>query len=200
MNQTFLEAVQSRRSVYAISDRSPLPDDEIQKLVEQAVLHVPSAFNCQSGRVVVLFGQAHQTLWTITTETLRKRVPAEKFSSTQAKMDSFSAGHGTVLFFNDESVTQGLMEQFPTYRDTFPIWAHHSAGMLQFTVWTLLEQAGLGASLQHYNPLIDEEVKARWKLPESWKLLAQMPFGQPTAQPGEKTFLPLEERLLRFEQ
>jgi predicted oxidoreductase (fatty acid repression mutant protein) len=52
--------------------------------------------------------------------------------------------------------------------------------------------------LQHYNPLIDEKVKKTWNLPASWKLIAQMPFGKPTDQPGEKEFQPLEERVKFF--
>ena len=63
----------------------------------------------------------------------------------------------------------------------------------------MLEDAGLGASLQHYNPLIDEAVAREWKLPASWKLTAQMPFGSPECKPDEKTFLPLDGRLKMFE-
>ena len=48
---------------------------------------------------------------------------------------------------------------------------------------------------QHYNPLIDDEVKTEWNVPANWKLIAQMPFGNPTAAPGEKEFQPLEERV-----
>ncbi|GIP37005.1 hypothetical protein J31TS4_02850 [Paenibacillus sp. J31TS4] len=93
---------------------------------------------------------------------------------------------------------QGLQEQFPSYKDNFPVWSQQSNGMLQFVVWTSLELEGLGASLQHYNPLIDEKVAAEWNLPESWKLIAQMPFGKPTAEPGEKEFKPLHSRLQIF--
>jgi predicted oxidoreductase (fatty acid repression mutant protein) len=70
--------------------------------------------------------------------------------------------------------------------------------MLQFVVWTSLELEGLGASLQHYNPLIDEEVRAKWNLPSTWKLIAQMPFGKPTGAPGEKEFQPLDTRMKVF--
>ncbi|MEH7260882.1 nitroreductase, partial [Bacillus toyonensis] len=45
------------------------------------------------------------------------------------------------------------------------------------------------------NPLIDDEVKQEWNVPANWKLIAQMPFGNPTATPGEKEFQPLEERV-----
>lgn len=70
--------------------------------------------------------------------------------------------------------------------------------MLQLVVWTALENEGLGASLQHYNPIIDEEVKKQWNIPESWKLIAQMPFGKPASEPKEKQFQPLEERVKVF--
>ena len=53
----------------------------------------------------------------------------------------------------------------------------------------MLEDAGMGASLQHYNPLIDDEVRKAWNLPGDWKLVAQMPFGVPVAQPVSYTHL-----------
>lgn len=55
-----------------------------------------------------------------------------------------------------------------------------------------------GGILQHYNPLIDEKVKNEWNIPEHWKLIAEMPFGKPTFQPGEKEFQPVEERVKTF--
>lgn len=70
--------------------------------------------------------------------------------------------------------------------------------MHQFAVWTLLEDAGLGASLQHYNPLIDDEVRKTWKLPATWKLISQMPFGKPVGEPGAKEFEDLDKRVLVF--
>jgi predicted oxidoreductase (fatty acid repression mutant protein) len=60
------------------------------------------------------------------------------------------------------------------------------------------QQEGFGASLQHYNPLIDERVAKTWNLPEKWKLIAQMPVGKPTHTPGEKSFLPLDDRVRVF--
>ena len=59
-------------------------------------------------------------------------------------------------------------------------------------MWTALETEGLGASLQHYNPLITSQVLSTWDLPESWSLVAQLVFGKPVAPAGEKTFGPIE--------
>ena len=67
--------------------------------------------------------------------------------------------------------------------------------MHQFVIWTALSAAGLGASLQHYNPVIDEAVKREWDIPIKWKLIAQMPIGKPTDVPGEKEVMPLDERI-----
>lgn len=61
-----------------------------------------------------------------------------------------------------------------------------------------MEQDGLGASLQHYNPLIDEGICKAWGVPSKWELKAQLVFGKPVGQPAEKTFQPLEDRLKVF--
>ncbi|GGG06191.1 nitroreductase family protein [Paenibacillus aceti] len=191
----FIDLLKNRRSVYGISKEQVISDEKIEEIVKEAVLHTPSAFNSQSSRVLVVLHEQHDKLWNLTKETLKKVVPAENFGPTAEKMAGFRAGSGTVLFFEDQAVVEGLQQQFALYKDNFPIWSNQSNGMLQLVVWTALENEGLGASLQHYNPLIDDAVKAEWNIPASWKLMGQMPFGKPTAQPGEKQFAPIETRL-----
>ncbi|MCY8939417.1 nitroreductase family protein [Peribacillus frigoritolerans] len=195
MTKDFYTAIKERRSYYGINKEVQVSDEKIKEIVEFAVKHTPSAFNSQSSRLVVLTGSAHDKLWDITTQALRKAVGEGDFSGTQQKMDSFKAGYGSILFFEDESVVKSLQEQFATYADNFPIWSQQTSGMHQLVVWTALEAEGLGATLQHYNPLIDDEVKKEWNVPSDWKLIAQMPFGNPTAQPGDKEFKPLEDRI-----
>lgn len=188
MSNSFLAAVKERRTYYGLSKEVVVSNERIQEIVNEAVKHTPSSFNSQSARVVVLFGEQSDKLWNITKETLRKIVPADSFAPTEERIDSFKSGYGTVLFFEDETTVENLQKQFASYADNFPIWSNQSSGMLQFVVWTALEQEGLGASLQHYNPLINEEVAQTWNLPSEWKLLAQMPFGKPTFTPGIKSF------------
>ncbi|TXK71248.1 nitroreductase family protein [Paenibacillus sp. N3.4] len=194
----FLSAIRSRRSYYGISNQSPISADRVKELVEEAVKHTPSAFNSQSARVVLLLGEQHNQLWDMTRDVLKAIVPADQFESTEQKMQGFRSGFGSVLFFEDWSVVEELQGSYPAYQDRFPVWSQHSSGMLQLVVWTALEAEGLGASLQHYNPLIDEKVKEKWSLPESWQLIAQMPFGTPTDSPGDKQFKPIEERFKLF--
>ncbi|WP_178791687.1 nitroreductase family protein [Bacteroidaceae bacterium] len=199
MTKSFKEALKGRRTFYQIDNKSTLSDKEIRDIIRFAVEHVPSAFNSQTTRVVLLTGKAHEKLWTIVKDTLRKLVPADAFSKTQQKIDgSFSCGYGTILYFEDMSIVRSLQEKFPTYKDNFPIWSEQTSAMHQLAIWTMLEDAGLGASLQHYNPLIDDEVRKAWSLPDDWKLIAQMPFGTPTAQPGPKDVMSLDKRVFEF--
>lgn len=195
MKKNFYEAIETRRTHYGISKEEIVSDEKIKEIIEHAVKHTPSAFNSQTARVVVLLDKQHEKLWNITKEALRKIVPADKFAPTEEKINSFNAGYGTVLFFEDQDIVQYLQKEFATYKDNFPIWSKESSGMHQFNVWTSLELEGYGASLQHYNELIEEEVKKEWNIPQSWEMRAQMPFGKPTSQPGEKEFKALEDRV-----
>ena len=65
MERTFSEALKNRRTYYSITDQSPIPDQEIECIINLAVRHVPSAFNSQSTRVVLLLGKSHKKLWNI---------------------------------------------------------------------------------------------------------------------------------------
>lgn len=198
MNNTMIEAIGKRRSQYALGSTLPVGNDAVDTLVREAVRLSPTSFNSQSSRAVILFGAEHLKLWSIVKETLRAIVPAESFASTEGKVDSFAAGAGTVLFFEDQEPIAKLQESFPLYAENFPIWSEQSSGMAQLAVWSALADVGIGASLQHYNPLIDQKVIDTWNLPETWKLRAQMPFGSNQKPFGEKTFMDDAERFRTF--
>lgn len=200
MARNFKEAIKHRRTYYTISNSSPISDKEIKEIIEFAITHVPSAFNSQTTRVVLLLGKNHKKFWEITKETLREIVPTEAFSATESKINnSFDCGYGTILFFEDREVVENLQKAFPAYQEKFPIWAQQTSAMHQFAIWTMLEDAGLGASLQHYNPLVDKAIEKEWGLNSKWELVAEMPFGTPIKEPGSKEFKPLQERFLSFE-
>ena len=171
MSKDFLKAVEDRRTFYGISKDSVVSDDRLREIVEHAVKHTPSAFNSQSTRVVLLLGKQHDRLWDITKENLRKVVPADQFGETEQKINSFKNGYGTVLFFEDQGVVEGLQKQFAMYKDNFPIWSQQSNGMHQFVIWSALEVEGLGVSLQHYTELIEDDVKKEWDLQDNWKMI-----------------------------
>ncbi len=199
MERTCEELFGRRRSYYELSAGSPVEDAQIGRMLQVALKYVPSAFNSQSTRLVLLLHEHHAALWKIVKRVLRAVVSEEEFARTAGKIDrGFAAGYGTVLFYEDTSVVRTLQQRFPLYAGNFPTWSEHTSAMHQLVVWTLLENVGFGASLQHYNPLIDKDVRARWHLPEEWRLVAQMPFGLPAAPPSEKTFEPVEARMRVF--
>lgn len=198
MKKDFYVAVSERRTFYGISKESVTSDEVIRGIIEHAVKNTPSAFNSQSTRIVLLLEKHHDKLWDITKEALRKIVPADNFGATEEKINSFRNGYGTILFFEDISIVQSLQENFPLYKDNFPIWSQQTSGMHQYVIWTALEIEGFGASLQHYNEVIESDVKKEWDIPNNWRIIAQMPFGKPIVQPGEKEFQPLEERIKIF--
>lgn len=195
----FWQAIKNRRSYYGFTDQQPVSQELIENIIQDALTYVPSAFHSQSARMVLLFGEHHKKLWELTVNQLKKVTPADQFDKTKQKVEhGFATGYGTILFFEDQSVVDGLMKRFSLYADNFPVWSQQSSGMHQFVVWTALESLGLGASLQHYNPLIDEDVQKQWNIDPQWKLLAQMPFGHPAEQPDDKQFQPLEARMKVF--
>lgn len=198
MNNLLITSIEKRRSQYSLGKDIPVSRQEAEDLVKQAVRLSPSAFNSQSSRAVILFGDESDKLWNIVKETLRKMVPADAFPNTEKKIDSFAAGVGTVLFYEDQDVVKGLQEKFPLYAENFPVWSEQSGGMAQFAVWTALANVNIGASLQHYNPIIDDEVAATWGIPASWKLRAQMPFGSNEQPFGDKDFMDDADRFKVF--
>lgn len=198
MTNSLLESIKKRRTQYALGKSLPIAKEEVAELIREAVKHTPSSFNSQSSRAVILFGAESDKLWNIAKDELRKIVPTDAFAQTEAKLDSFAAGAGTILFFEDQDVVKKLQADFALYADNFPVWSEQSGGMAQHSVWSALAVAGIGASLQHYNPLIDAEVAKTWDIPASWKLRAQMPFGSNEQAFGEKTFMDDAERFKVF--
>lgn len=195
---SFMHHVKNRRTIYAIGNNVNIDQAKLEEVIREAIKHSPSSFNSQSSRAVILFADSHRKFWEIVRETLRKIVPADAFAATDGKINSFTAGYGTVLFYEDQSVIQGLQEQFAAYAENFPIWSEHSTAIAQFAVWTALTEQGLGASLQHYNPIIDEEVAQVFDIPANWKLRAQLVFGSVEAPAGEKVFMNDADRFKTF--
>lgn len=195
MEQTVQQMFAKRRTNYTLGKDVTLSQEEITARIEAIVREVPSAFNMQSGRIIIAYGSAHDKIWQITKDTLRAVVPAEAFANTEKKIDSFAAAYGTILYYDDTDVVKKLQEQFPLYAANFPTWAQQANGMMQYALWTLFANMGLAANLQHYNPLIDEALASEFDVPSSWQLIAQMPFGQPLSKPGSIEKLPIDERV-----
>jgi predicted oxidoreductase (fatty acid repression mutant protein) len=195
----FLEAVVARRTNYTLTPKSSIPDSRIQEILKVTLENAPSTFGSYTTRLVLLLKDEHFKFWDTVTEVVKAVTPPEQFDAhTKPRLEGFRNAYGTVLFFEDPENTRKLQEQFAFAKDHFPTWAQHTSAIHQFIIWTAFADEGLGANLQHYNPLIDEKIQAAWNVPADWTLVAQMPFGVPAHPPQPKpTHMkkPLEERL-----
>ena len=173
------EALSGRRSYYQIHKEIPVLPAQVEETVKELTELVPDAFDMKSSRVVLLMGEAHDDFWNLVYDCFGGKVAHEK-------TDSFKAGAGTILYFYDEKVVEKMQETYPSYAENFPVWANQSSGMLQLSLWTALRELGIGATVQHYNPVIDEAVRKRFDLPGHYKMVAQMPFGGIAEEPEPK--------------
>ncbi|KAL2218244.1 Nitroreductase-like protein [Thermoascus aurantiacus ATCC 26904] len=198
---TLIELAKARRTYYKLSKESPVPDSKIEELVNSAILHIPSSFNTQSTRLVVLLHKEHDRLWDIVIEAFGGLVKTGAISEemwkshTLPKLQGLKAGVGTILFYEDPAHIKPYSEKFALYKDHFVPWAEHANAMHQYYLWVGLESLGFGANLQHYNPVIDEPVAKAFNVPGDWRLIAQLVFGGRAGEPGEKQQKPIEERV-----
>lgn len=187
----YLDALRARRSQYSITNTINVDEEKVIEVIKEAIKHTPSAYNTQSTRAMILLGDSHKKLWYIVKEVLLAKIGSERFVATEEKIDkSFLSGYGTVLFFIDETEVEENAENISR---NFYRWADESAGMAQINVWNGISSLGLGANIQHYNPIIDEKVKATFDIPSNWKLISQMPFGDIIAEPKTKEFKDIDD-------
>lgn len=100
--EALIQAAQNRRTIYKLGKNSPVPDSKIEELVNQAILHVPSSFNTQSTRLVVLLHEEHEKLWDLAIEAFAGLVASGAVpeatwkNQTLPKIEGFKAAVGTV--------------------------------------------------------------------------------------------------------
>ena len=133
----FLEAMKVRRSVYALSPTSHVPDDTITSIIKNALLHTPSAFNSQTARCLVLLGDEHQKLWVTIGNVLKPSMPPEKWSFFSSKIQEYKHGYGSCVFFDDMTSwddTAKMLgpDRWSNVKDMTEEWTQHSSGMLQY--------------------------------------------------------------------
>ncbi|CAK5264732.1 unnamed protein product [Mycena citricolor] len=199
MSASYLAAIATRRTRYALTDKSTIPDDKIEYILKECLLHTPYGWDSNCGRLVLMVGEKHRQLWSLIRESVTKGLEGDHLATVQKRIDGFHAAYGSVLFWDDQAILDGLIESMPPkYTPVVPILAAKSAGMLQSTVWTALAMEGMGASLQHnaYDPAVAEQICATFGFPKTWRSTAIMPFGIPYAPPTDKKFASADERFI----
>lgn len=178
-NMKIVELLKQRRSYYKLDDNIKVSNEEIIKMVQDVTQLVPDAFDMKSQKVVVVLGNRHKILWDKIYDVFEGKVSREK-------IDMFKAAAGTLLIYRNVEKVDSTAEQFPRYAHNFTPWSYQSNGMLQINLWTGLKELGLGANIQHYNPVIDDAVKEMFDVENGLELTAQMVFGNILEQPEEK--------------
>jgi len=195
LESNFLDLEAKRRSIYALGKNVSISDDKLVELIEEAIKEAPTAFNNQTVRAVILFGDKHDQAWDLVADRLKSEVPDEAaFEATVAKINGFKAGYATVLFYTDVDVVKEYEEKFAIYADNFYDWSEQGHGIAMYATWLAATEAGLGATVQHYNPLIDEKFAAAFGTPANWRLRSQLIIGSVEAPAAGKDYLDADAR------
>lgn len=189
------DSLNRRRSIYILGKLPASAENCIEETIKDCLKYCPTAFNIQSARLVILLNRYQQDFWNKVLEAMKKILKDEQYKNSKLRIDRFAAAHGTILFYEDKAALADLKKQFPQYKKNMPAWIQQANGMLQYMIWQALSENDIGASLQHYNELIEKDVALWLSLPKSWQMIAQMPFGSIEQEAGEKNFLSLDTRL-----
>jgi hypothetical protein len=94
---SFTDLIKVRRTHYSLSDTLPIDKEKVTSLIGELIQAVPSAYNSQSNRAVVLFGEQHTELWDRLATVVEERTPQKQWGEyTSKRFSGFRGGAGTV--------------------------------------------------------------------------------------------------------
>lgn len=195
---SYVERIKKRRSIRKLGKNVSLSSDQIVSLVKDVVRESPTAMNAQTQRIVFLFEDQHDTFWDETLAILEPVTPEERWPMTQEKIKHLKAGFGTLLLFEDHEIIENQEATMPLFKAEFRPWSEQNHGITVTNIWNALAQENIGASLHHYNPLVDEFVREEWNLPEKWKLRGQLAIGSIEEEVSEKNYVEDDTRFKVF--
>ncbi|MBG9979976.1 nitroreductase family protein [Facklamia sp. DSM 111018] len=194
----FIDLASKRRSHYVVGKNVDYTVEEIADYIGKVALEVPTAFNSQTSRLVIVTGEANAKVWNIIHQTQKEVLPAEMYEYFKGLFEgSENNAFGTILFFEDR---EAIKANIPTNEERQEIYKEQNAANTQYATWLALTELDLGATLQHFNvgykQGFDRSLREALNLPESWELNAQMPFGSIEAEANPKDKMPVDEKVL----
>ncbi|MDT4035909.1 nitroreductase family protein, partial [Staphylococcus hominis] len=92
----FLTEIENRRTIYKTKTSISISDEELEEMIEHIVKYMPSAFNSQSTRIVLLLNDQHIKFWE-NAKTVLKDVmgPDRDFEPTDQRINGFEHAYGT---------------------------------------------------------------------------------------------------------
>ncbi len=193
-----INSIEKRRTHFTIEKAPNLDEDALINDIKGVVNHSPSPFNTQHQTVYVALNEYHDKVWDIIIDSIQSTTSSKRYEKLKDKIEGFKEGHGTILFFDNTLHIEDLKQRFSKVKDRFETWMHQAQGMTQINVWNLMGKYDLVASLQHYNPKIDDKIKKLFNIPSFMTLQAQMPFGKQKGPLKGKDFKPIEDRFKVF--
>lgn len=196
----FFNLVKKRRSIYGLGKNSKYSIEEIENRIREVMKHLPSAFNSQSTRVVVVFGEAHEKFWNHIYDVQKDVLTGDMKEWMSGVVNGAKKGLGTVLFFEDRNV----VEDMPTNEARKEAYKQNNNAIAQYAIWLALAEMDLGANLQHFNigyeQGFDKGTRELFILPDSYEMIAQMPFGSIEQEPRKKEFIDTDEQVKVFDK
>ena len=190
------ELVKNRRTQYAIGKNTDLTNEEIANRITEIVKDVPTAFNSQTSRIAIVFGEDSVKLWDLILDVQKDVLQGEMWDMMSGVMEGAKNGVGTVLFFEDLDA----VEKLPVNGTRGEAYKQNNNANNQYATWLGLTELGLGGSLQHFNvgyeQGFDKSVKELLGLPERWEMQAQMPFGSIKGETGAKEYIADSDRVV----
>ena len=197
---TFVDLVEKRRSIYVLGTDSQYSKKEISDRIREVVKQVPTAFNSQTTRVVVLFDEANNKFWNHIYDVQKDVLEGDMWDMMSGIMTGAKNGIGTVLFFEDTDA----VKEMPVQGIRGEAYKQNNNANAQYAVWLALTEMDLGATLQHFNvgyeQSFDKGTKEMFNLPESYEMLAQMPFGSVEQEAGEKEHIDAHVQVKVFDK
>lgn len=197
----FKDLQKERRSIYALGQNTDLPQEDIVSQIREVAQEIPTAFNSQTSRHIVLFGEANQKFWQLIHDVQKDILDEDTWAMMGPIIEGSKDALGTVLFFEDlDAVKNGI----PANEIRQKAYKENNSANAQYAIWLALTELGLGSSLQHFNVGYDEgydgAVRELFDLPDSYELLAQMPFGSIEQEAGEKEYIDTEVQVQVYDK
>lgn len=172
------ELLKSRYSCYDIGKNSDIKVKDLASLLAVIAPTFPSAYNSQTSRIIVLDEEKNTSLWDLIDKGAALENPELYEKVMSERIGKAKEGLGTILFFEDRDSVEDKMPTTPERQNAYK---EQNSAMATVIVWLILTELELGASLQHfnigYNEGKDESIRQLLNLPDSYELMALMPFG-----------------------
>ena len=195
----FKDLAAKRRSIYHIGKNTDHSSKEIVDALKAVLKDVPTAFNSQTSRIVIAFGDKHQALWDEIYQVQEGVLEGDMWEQMSGVIQGAKEGLGTILFFEDLNE----VENMPANPERSIAYKENNSANHQYAAWLTLAELDLGATLQHFNigyeQGFDKSIRQMFDLPDSYAMLAQMPFGSVETPAGDKDYIDQDEKVRVYE-